>query len=388
MFRGSAQQLRFDLQDGIEVIAAGRLTVYEPRGDYQLILEAVEPKGVGALQIAFEQLKEKLAKEGLFDEDRKQSLPFFPQKIGIVTSLHGAAIRDMLTILERRCPIAQILVQPVLVQGEGSAEQIADAIRTLNRMDLDVLIIGRGGGSLEDLWSFNEEKVIRAIAESTIPVISAVGHEIDVTLADFAADYRAPTPSAAAEIVVPQLDDLYDQIEQLDLRLQRAMRTVLDRFLYQVGHLQQGIPDPGGWVRRYSQHVDDLDLRLHQALHHFQKHTRLLFLALQSKIFATTPGHLVREHQPLVHQLLKRMVAGGLGTLKEKQLRSKVVMTALQNLSPLGILSRGYSVVETLTEGKIVKSHHDAPIGSAVRTRLAEGHLICLVQDSKPEPSS
>ena len=385
IFRGSAQQLRFDLADGLEVIVAGRLTVYEPRGDYQLILESVEPKGVGALQLAFEQLKEKLAAEGLFDEDRKQSLPFFPRNIGIITSPQGAAIRDMLSILERRCPIANILVHPVLVQGEGAAEQIADAIQTLNRMDLDVLIVGRGGGTLEDLWCFNEEVVVRAIAESAIPVISAVGHEIDVTLADFVADYRAPTPSAAAEIVVPQLDDLHAQIQQLTARLQRAMRTGLDRLLYQVGAVKRAMPDPVTWFYRYSQQLDDLDLRLHQALQDLQKRSRLLLVTLQANVYASTPSHFVRENQRIIPQLVKRTIGGVFGSLKERRLRSEMMMTALHNLSPLSILSRGYSVVETLKERKIVKSHKDVSIGASVRTRLAEGHLICLVQETKAD---
>ena len=387
IFRGSAQHLRFDLKDGLEVIVAGRLTVYEPRGDYQLILESVEPKGIGALQLAFEQLKEKLAAEGLFDTARKRPLPFFPKKIGIVTSRHGAAVKDMLTILERRCPIAHILVHPVLVQGEGAAGQIADALQTLNQMKLDVLIVGRGGGSLEDLWCFNEEVVVRAIAESAIPVISAVGHEIDVTLADFAADYRAPTPSAAAEIVVPQLDDLSTRIEQLDARIQRAMRTGLDRFLYQVGNVKGAMPDPVSWFYRYSQHLDDLDLRLYQALQDIQKQSRLLLLALQANVQASTPSHYVREHKRLIPQLVKRTIGGVLGSLKERQLHAEMKMTALHNLSPLSILSRGYSVVETLKERKIVKKYKDVSIGDSVRTRLAEGQLICLVQDTKAESS-
>ena len=386
IFRGSAQHLRFDLQDGLEVIVRGRLTVYGPRGDYQLILESVEPKGIGALQLAFEQLKEKLASEGLFDAGRKQPLPFFPKTIGIITSPHGAAIQDILTILERRCPATHILIHPVLVQGEGAAEQITDALRTLNKMKLDVLIVGRGGGSLEDLWCFNEEEVVRAIAESSIPVISAIGHEIDVTLADFVADYRAPTPSAAAEIVVPQWQDVYDQTEQLNARLQRAIRAVLDRFLYQVGNLKQGIPDPISWFYRYSQRIDDLDMRLFQALQDLQKSSRLMLLAHQANVYASTPGHFVRENQRLIPHLLKRIVRGVLGSLKEKRLRSEMMMNALHTLSPLAILSRGYSIVETLTDRKIVKSHHDVSIGASVSTRLAEGHLICLVQETKAEP--
>lgn len=385
LFRGSAQHLRFDLEDGLEVIVAGRLTVYEPRGDYQLILESVEPKGIGALQLAFEQLKEKLAHEGLFDAQRKRPLPFLPRKIGLITSLHGAAIRDMLTILQRRCPIAHILIHPVRVQGEGAADQIADAIHTLSRMKLDILIVGRGGGSLEDLWCFNEEIVVRAIAESRVPVISAVGHETDVTLADFVADCRAPTPSAAAELVAPPLDELFVRVEQLTSRLLRAIRAGFERILYQLGNLRQALPEPVLWLYRYNQRLDDLETRLLQALKDFQKRSRLLLLGLQAKVHASTPRHQIREDHRVIPQLLKRMIRGLVTSLKEKQHRSELMMNSLHNLSPLGILSRGYSVVETVKERRIVRSHNDVSIGTSVRTRLAEGHLICLVQETKAE---
>ena len=387
LFRGAAQHLRFDLQDGLEVIVAGRLTVYEPRGDYQLILESVQPKGIGALQLAFEQLKERLASEGLFDADRKRPLPGFPKRIGIITSPHGAALQDMLTILQRRCPIAQILIYPVLVQGDGAAEQIAEAIRSLNHRKLDVLIVGRGGGALEDLWCFNEEVVVRAISQSTLPVISAVGHEIDVTLADFAADYRAPTPSAAAEIVVPQLDEMVDQVEQFRARLQRAIRGSFERFLYRVKNLKHALPDPISWFYKYHQRLDEVDSRLQHACGDFQRQYRQLLLTLQSKVNASNPRYHIREHQRIIPQLLKRMLSGVAGSVKEKQHRSEMMMTSLHNLSPLAILGRGYSVVETLPELRIVKSHKDISIGDSVRTQLAEGQLICLVQETRAESS-
>ena len=387
LFRGAAQHLRFDLQDGLEVIVAGRLTVYEPRGDYQLILESVQPKGIGALQLAFEQLKEKLAGEGLFDADRKRPLPIFPKKFGIITSLHGAALQDMLTILQRRCPIAHILVHPVLVQGDGAAEQIAEAIDSLNHQKLDVMIVGRGGGSLEDLWCFNEEVVVRAIAQSTVPVISAVGHEIDVTLSDFAADYRAPTPSAAAEIVVPQLDEMLDQVEQFQTRLYRAIRTRFERLLYRVGNLKHALPDPVSWFYRYHQRLDEVEARLQHACGGFQRQYRQLLLTLQSKVHASNPRHHIREHQRIIPQLLKRMLSGVAGSVAQKQHRSEMMMRSLHNLSPLAILARGYSVVETFPELRIVKSHKDISVGDSVRTRLAEGQLICLVQETKAETS-
>lgn len=386
LFRGSAQHLRFRLEDGLQVVVYGRLTIYEPRGDCQLVLESVEPKGIGALQLAFEQLKEKLAREGLFNVDRKRPLPFLPRRIGIVTSLHGAAIRDLLSILRRRCPVVRILIHPVLVQGDGAADQIAEAIRTLNGLKgIDVIIVGRGGGSLEDLWCFNEEVVVRAIADSRVPIISAVGHEVDVTLADFAADSRAPTPSAAAEMAVPELGDLIAQVEQLRGRLGRAIRSALDRSRYQVGHAKQGLPDPVLWFYRYSQYVDDLETRLHLTVKDLHKRFRLLIVAWQAKVYASTPRRQIREGQRMVPQLLNRMVRGAAASMKEKRHRTELMMTALHNLSPLAILSRGYSVVETLKERRIVRGVTDVSVGDSVRARLAEGHLICLVQETKAE---
>ena len=208
LFRRSAMLLRFALENGLQVVVGGKVTVYEPRGDCQILVDSIEPQGVGALQLAYEQLKEKLEKEGLFDSSRKQGLPFLPKAVGVITSQTGAAIRDILTVLHRRCPIIRVHVYPVAVQGQGASVQIAEAIRRCDHQgEVDVMIVGRGGGSWEDLWSFNEEEVVRAIAEARIPIVSAVGHEIDVTLADFAADYRAPTPSAAAESVSPVLED-------------------------------------------------------------------------------------------------------------------------------------------------------------------------------------
>ena len=204
LFRRFAAALPFHVENGLTVLAKGRVSVYEPRGDYQLLLEYLEPKGIGALQIAFEQLKKRFDQEGLFDPARKRPLPFFPRRVGVITSGTGAALHDIVTVVHRRCPVIRLRVFPVAVQGPGAAREIADAVRLANQhTDLDVLIVGRGGGSWEDLWSFNEEVVVRAIAGSRIPVISAVGHEIDFTLSDFAADYRAPTPSAAANRFLP-----------------------------------------------------------------------------------------------------------------------------------------------------------------------------------------
>jgi len=223
-FRRENQKLKFEVENGMQVLALGRISVYEPRGQYQIYIESLEPQGLGALQLAFEQLKKKLDKEGLFDAARKKALPYLPQRIGVVTSPTGAAVRDIINVLSRRWPGIEILINPVKVQGAGSAEEIAQAIAEFNEYGkIDTMIVGRGGGSLEDLWAFNEEVVARAIAASEIPIISAVGHEIDFTISDFVADLRAPTPSAAAELVVPRRDELQNTIENYKTRISQAL---------------------------------------------------------------------------------------------------------------------------------------------------------------------
>ncbi|MDD5440238.1 MAG: exodeoxyribonuclease VII large subunit [Candidatus Omnitrophica bacterium] len=238
LFKNVNKDLPFELSDGLQVICRGRIGVYEKRGAYQLYVDAVEPEGRGALQLAFEQLKEKLRKEGLFDAARKRPLPFLPKAIGVVTSPTGAAVRDIINVAERRFPTIEIIVNPVKVQGDGAKEEIAEAIKLFNRLGtVDVLIVGRGGGSLEDLWPFNEEIVARAIYGSVIPVVSAVGHEVDWTIADFVADVRAPTPSAAAEIVVPRKEDLKGKIADLSERLQKALFNIADQHTQRIDEI-------------------------------------------------------------------------------------------------------------------------------------------------------
>ena len=263
LFRSSAVRLRFVLQEGLQVLVRGRLTVYEPRGEYQIVLDTVEPKGVGALQLAFEQLKARLAAEGLFDQERKKPIPAFPRTVGVVTSLTGAAIRDILSVLRRRWPTLHILIAPVQVQGESAGHQIAEALTALNDLgSVDVIIVGRGGGSLEDLWSFNEEIVVRAIAASHVPVVSAVGHEIDVTLADFVADLRAPTPSAAAEAVVPVLAEIVERMRELKVRLGQVMlrHCAFERQRLNAGI--RGVTDVRLRLQDAAQRADDVMARL------------------------------------------------------------------------------------------------------------------------------
>ncbi|MDH4186297.1 MAG: exodeoxyribonuclease VII large subunit, partial [Nitrospira sp.] len=263
LFRSNALKLRFVLQEGMQVIVRGRITVYELRGEYQIVLDSVEPKGVGALQLAFEQLKERLAAEGLFDPDRKKPIPLFPRTVGVVTSLTGAAVRDILAVLRRRWPTVHVLIAPVSVQGESAGRQIAEALAALNDWGtVDVIIVGRGGGSLEDLWSFNEEVVVRAIAASEVPVVSAVGHEVDVTLTDFAADLRAPTPSAAAEAVVPVMAEVAERVRELSVRAGQMMlrHCAFERQRLDAGI--RGVTDVRFRLQDAAQRTDDMVDRL------------------------------------------------------------------------------------------------------------------------------
>lgn len=366
LFRAGALRLRFALKEGLQLVVRGRMTVYEPRGEYQIILDSLEPKGIGALQLAFEQLKAKLAGEGLFDQARKRPLPFLPRRVGIVTSLSGAAIRDMLVVLRRRCPIVSVVVAPVPVQGEGAAVEIASAVRRLGASGLvEVMIVGRGGGSLEDLWCFNDEAVVRAIAASKVPVVSAVGHEIDVTLADFAADYRAPTPSAAAEAVAPVLSELVDALEDGWERMSRAVRSrLLERAAQQVDEA----------MSRMTYVVEALLATLHRRV---SEHRR----ALQ----AVSPVERVRAASVLLPQLTKRVAQGMAALLAAKRHALRAAGASLDSLSPLAVLARGYGIVQTVPAGKVVKRARDLSAGDQVSARLAEGRLLCDVRKILPD---
>ncbi len=268
IFRGSLRRVRFDPENGLEILAHGRVTVYERRGNYQVVLSDMQPKGVGALQLAFEQLKKKLGAEGLFAEEHKKPLPMLPRRIGVVTSPTGAAIRDILNVLERRFANVHVLIHPARVQGDGAAAEIVAGIRALDDYGVDVMIVGRGGGSLEDLWPFNEEAVVRAVFEARTPVISAVGHEVDFALTDFAADLRAPTPSAAAELVVRERQALVDRIEALRRRLGGGLRQWLDRARYRLGAATGSFvfQRPEELLRQPRQECDELRMRLEAAM--------------------------------------------------------------------------------------------------------------------------
>lgn len=387
LFRSGALRLRFTLQEGLAVIARGRISVYEPRGEYQLIVDSLDPKGVGAFQLAFEQLKERLFQEGLFDESRKRKLPSFPATVGVVTSLTGAAIRDIVSVLRRRCPIVNILIAPVPVQGDGAGASIAEAICTLSEMpQVEVLIVGRGGGASEDLWAFNEEAVVRAIARSRVPVVSAVGHEIDVTLSDFAADHRAPTPSAAAEAVVPVLDEIIERLDELGHRLFRIVDTMLQIQRHRVERSLSLLGETRFRVQTQVQRLDELREALTRAL---TEQLTMLHRALVERrhlLLAQGPRNRIQQSLVVIPQLCKRLEQEARRGLISKRQSVAMQMAALDALSPLAILRRGFSIVHTVSTGRVLRRASDVAVGEAVQITLAEGQLVCEVD--KVVPSS
>ncbi len=331
MWRSDAARVRFDVADGMKVIVKGRVSLYEPRGDFQLYAVSLVPAGQGALQLAFEQMKKKLEEEGLFSEEHKKPLPRFPSRIGIVTSLEGAAVRDIISVIGRRFSAVELLIFPVKVQGDGAAEEVAAAIRDINKMsDLDVLIVGRGGGSLEDLWAFNEEIVARAIYASKIPVVSAVGHQVDFTISDFVADVRAATPSAAAELVVP------DRME-VTAGIASAMRVIR---------------------RAVGQNIDRLELELEKLSHHY---------ALRQ------PLSLVDQKSQMVDELARRMESQTQFYVETVENKLSAFTKHLNALSPAAVLARGYAIVED-SRG-IVSSVRKLNIGDQATIRLSDGIL-------------
>ncbi|MCP4267020.1 MAG: exodeoxyribonuclease VII large subunit, partial [Candidatus Brocadiaceae bacterium] len=298
IFRNAVNRVKFELKDGLEVITTGSITVYEPRGQYQLIINKIEPKGIGSLQLAFQQLKEKLEKEGLFDRAHKKPIPFIPQKIGIVTSPTGAAIKDILNIIERRFANVEILIYPVKVQGEGAAEEIAEAIIELNNIsDIDVIIAGRGGGSLEDLWAFNEEIVARSIYNSQIPIISAVGHEIDITIADLVADKRALTPSEAGELVVPRKDLLTEILEKLKTRHLQALSSKLRLSKDKLVRIANSyaMRQPFDRLHRWQQKLDELSQRLNLNITHALNAEREKLSGIAGKLESLSPLNVLKR---------------------------------------------------------------------------------------------
>jgi exodeoxyribonuclease VII large subunit len=381
LFKGNARFAKFKPQDGLAVLARGRLEVYEVRGEYQLIVELLEPQGAGALQLAFEQLKKKLAAEGMFDAARKRELPKLPRRIGVVTSPAGAVIRDILQVLERRFPGLHLRLYPAQVQGDGSAQQVCDGLRYFSAGTwAEVVIVARGGGSLEDLWTFNEESVARAIAASKVPVISAVGHETDFTIADFVADVRAPTPSAAAEMVVCTRESL---LEQIGGCRSKAIQAIRYRLMLASRDLhRRGVERASTVVHRaVAKRLQQLD-ELYDRMTSLQRRTyeeRARFLADLIKRLEAANLRLrfarVRHQQELLEQELGKLAIAG---LNERRRRYESLEAHLTQLSPLAVLSRGYAIVLN-AQNHVVRVPNDASVAEALQIRLYSGSIAAKV---------
>ncbi|MBI4886993.1 MAG: exodeoxyribonuclease VII large subunit [Acidobacteria bacterium] len=384
MFRSALRALRFAPQDGLRVVARGRLSVYDPKGEYQIVCEHLEPEGLGALQLAFDQLKQRLAAEGLFDARRKRPLPVLPRKIGVVTSLDGAAVRDIIKVLRRRYPNAHIVIRPTRVQGDGAALDIARAMSAVGRIDgIDVVIVGRGGGSIEDLWAFNEEVVARAIAGCAVPTIAAVGHETDVTIADFVADVRAPTPSAAAEMVVARKDDFYAHIDRLAHRAGAATAARLHRCESRLRALEArpGYAGRPGHMALRGRHVADLTHGLARAVRARIADRQRAYQALR---LALDTFDLGRRFGRLRTRLVQADAGLGGATVRirhgaDGRLRSAAAR--LEALSPLSVLGRGYAVCWNGERTAIIRDAAAVAAGDRVRVTLANGELDCEVRN-------
>ena len=384
MFRAAVRYLKFKLEDGQHVIARGRLAVYDPKGEYQLLCEHMQPQGLGALQLAFEQLKKKLKADGLFDPGRKRPLPALPRKIGIVTSLDGAALRDIIKVLRRRHPNAHLVIRPARVQGETAAQEIARSLRAIAKVPgVDVVIAARGGGSSEDLWAFNEEIVARAIAASPVPVISAVGHEVDFTIADFVADVRAPTPSAAAELVVAAKEEFGSRIDRLADRLQAAMAANVQRRKTHV-HLLVSRRGLAGWPARVAlrgRHVAELTFRFRRAVAgQVHRHDRAL-LAIRRRVEARDLRRRLATIRGRLNTVDGRMQAAVRRQQDRAQSALGIVASRLETLSPLAVLSRGYAVCWNADRTAIIRTAGSLAAGDHVRVTLHEGEVACEVQE-------
>ena len=382
MFRSSLRLQRFRPEDGQHVIARGRISVYEPKGEYQIVCEHLEPQGVGALQLAFEQLRRRLETEGLFDAARKRALPPLPRKIGVVTSLDGAALRDIINVLGRRHPDAHVIISPTRVQGERAEDEIVGALRRLYAVaGVDVIIAGRGGGSIEDLWAFNTEPVARAIAAAPVPVISAVGHETDFTISDFVADLRAPTPSAAAELVVARKDEMAARIGNFERRLLAAARDVLQRRRAAVQALEAR-PGLAGWPTRVAvrgRQVGELTHRLARAGRDAAARRERRLHELRLRLEALDLGRRIDGIRARLLAAREAAAAALRDAQRTREARLRVAAGRLETLSPLGVLARGYAVCWNADRSAIIRDAAAVAAGDEVHVTLRSGALDCTV---------
>ena len=380
MFRSQQRWMRFQPEDGLRVLCQARLSVYEPRGEYQLMADAMEPRGIGALQLAYEQLRQRLKSEGLFDPKHKKSLPFLTQRLGVVTSATGAAIRDIIRVVRLRYSNLEIYLYPVRVQGEGAAEEIAAGIDSFNaEFPVDVIIVGRGGGSWEDLWAFNEEAVVRAISRSGIPVISAVGHEIDVTLSDLVADVRAPTPSAAAEMVAQHKEALQGHVVDLYQRLQGRVAQTMNLTRERLMSRQQRLRHPGARLADLRLRLDERAQRLESGISRAINAERQVFLRLRDSLLHASPDRRVDKLRDLLNHRWRDLKLFARQRLLIKRQELERCLAQLDSLSPLAVLARGYSITATWPEGEVVHSTRQVERDDKVRIQFYEGSARCKV---------
>lgn len=385
LFRNNAARVRQALRDGLAVKVRGKVSLFEGRGDYQLILDTVEPAGDGALRLAFDALKEKLGNEGLFSSERKRALPAHPQRIGIVSSPTGAVIRDIISVFRRRAPQVELTLIPTAVQGREAINQIVRALQRADAQGFDALILARGGGSLEDLWCFNEEAVARAIAACVTPIVSAVGHETDVSISDFVADVRAPTPSAAAELLAPDSSDLGRRLESLQRRLLLRIQNRLAHDRLRLDSLARRLRHPGERLRQQAQRLDDLDMRLRRAFEQRLNQRRERLARLDTRLAAQHPGRALALLKQHLDNLAERLPRAMRQTLATRRQHLQVQVQTLQVVSPLATLSRGYSIL--LDErGQAIRSAAQTRNGQRLTARLGEGELQVRVEDNHLTP--
>jgi exodeoxyribonuclease VII large subunit len=381
MFRPQNRQIKFVPEDGLNIIGLGRLSVYEPRGSYQIILEYVEPAGVGALQIAFERLKQRLADKGYFDERRKKPIPYLPRKIAVITSPSGAVVHDIITVISRRFPNVQLEIVPARVQGGGAEDDIVGALERVNaRADSDVIILARGGGSLEDLQAFNSEPVAMAIFASRIPVISAVGHETDVTIADFIADLRAPTPSAAAEMVVPEKSELLRRLHDLEQSLRSGLKRHLEQRSQNIDELKRRLVDPRRRVQELWLRIDDFSSRLNRSAASCVRRENDRLGVWVQRLNSNSPRTLVQKIKSKLHADKYNLLTNINIIVMKKGSIAGQAKIRLESLNPLSILQRGYSVTRSLPGRKVVSHPDQVSLDQQVEILLADGQLLCNVK--------
>ncbi len=387
IFRLQNRLLKFKLEDGLQIICWGRLSVYGPRGEYQLILDTIEPEGLGSLMLAFEQLKKRLAADGLFDPARKKPIPPFPKTVGLVTSSTGAAVRDMIRIITRRFPAVNILLTSTSVQGDRAPQEIQTAVERLVKAGgVDVIILGRGGGSVEDLWAFNDERVVRAVANCPLPIVSAVGHETDFTLSDFAADMRASTPSAAAEMVVQDKRDLEAAIEHLVARLKNSAMGFIRRGSSIAEELIKRLYDPRRRIRDKRVGLDDLSMRLVRAMNRKLESADRELANLAGRLRPENLADRLQESERDYSQLVSRLLRSGSGVIREHRTEVEQTSARLSALSPLAVLARGYSIAFDIDSGKVVTDASAVRLASNLKIRLHKGRLVCrVIEKTDPE---